>query len=89
MRNPEVSVIIPCYNEEKTIEGLLESIYTQTFGKERIEVVISDALSTDATRHVIEEYKGTHPDLLIKVLDNPKRIIPAALPDGRSRHTSE
>ena len=76
---PEVSVIVPCYNEEPTINLLLEAVYRQTFPKEKMEVVIADGMSTDRTREKVQEFSGSHPDLPIILVDNPKRIIPAAL----------
>lgn len=79
VNHPLVSIIIPCYNEQKTIGLLLDSLAAQTYPQNRMEVVISDALSTDATREVINEYQLTHPTLKIKVVDNPQRIIPAGL----------
>lgn len=77
--NPLVSVIIPCYNEQKTIGLLLEALAAQTYPQQRLEVVISDAMSTDATREVISKYQQAHPALKIKVVDNPQQIIPAGL----------
>ncbi|MEA5078871.1 MAG: glycosyltransferase family 2 protein [Anaerolineaceae bacterium] len=77
--SPRVSLIIPCYNEEKTITHLLESILAQTYPLADIEVILVDGLSTDATRAQIALFQGAHPQLDLKVIDNPKRIIPAAL----------
>jgi succinoglycan biosynthesis protein ExoA len=74
-----VSVIIPCYNEQKKIGSLLAAIYTQTYPREYIEVVIADGLSTDNTRAEIDGFVKTYPDLRINVIDNPKRSIPTAL----------
>ncbi len=74
-----VSVIVPCYNEEKTIHLLLSSIYTQTWPVSDLEVIIADGLSTDGTRQKIEEFQISHPDLTIHVVENPRRNIPAAL----------
>jgi glycosyltransferase involved in cell wall biosynthesis len=76
---PQVSIIVPCYNEEKTIELLLSAIYRQTWPKSALEVVIVDGLSTDATRQAIARFQQTHPDLAIHLIDNARRIIPAAL----------
>ncbi len=76
---PVVSVIVPCYNEQATIRLLLEAIYTQTYPRSSIEVIIADGQSTDLTRKEIEAYSREHPDLSIRVVDNPMRIIPAAL----------
>jgi succinoglycan biosynthesis protein ExoA len=75
----EVSVIVPCYNEEARIRPLLEAIYGQTYPINQIEVVIADGLSTDGTRAVIADYKSTHPDLEIRIVDNTRRVIPSGL----------
>ena len=76
---PDVSIIIPCRNEAETIELLLEALYNQKFPRERLEVIIADGISEDSTRQKIAAYQVKHPGLAIKVVDNPKRIIPAAL----------
>jgi succinoglycan biosynthesis protein ExoA len=76
---PQVSIVIPCYNEERTIGFLLESIALQTFPVELMEVIIADGLSVDNTRKKIAEFKTDHPQLSIRVIDNTKKIIPAAL----------
>lgn len=76
---PLVSIIVPCYNEERTIHLLLEAIYRQTFSKHQMEVVLADGMSTDKTRAVVAEFQLAHPDLLIRLADNPRRIIPAGL----------
>lgn len=75
----KVSIVVPCYNEEATIQFLLEAISRQTYPGELLEVVLADGMSTDQTRVRIEEFKLKHPALSIKVVDNPQRIIPAAL----------
>lgn len=74
-----VSIIVPCYNEQDTVSLLLDSVYAQTFPRQQIEVVIADGISTDLTRQNIEKFCREHPDLTVKVVDNPQRIIPAGL----------
>jgi succinoglycan biosynthesis protein ExoA len=74
-----VSVIVPCYNEQATIQLLLEAVYAQTYRGEEMEVVIADGMSTDQTRQRIAEFQAVHPDLVVQVVDNPKRNIPAGL----------
>jgi len=77
-----VSVVIPCYNEEKTIYLLLESIYQQTFPTDDLEVIIADGLSTDLTRAEITRFTSEHPDSLVKIIDNHKKTIPSGLNSG-------
>jgi glycosyltransferase involved in cell wall biosynthesis len=76
---PLVSIIIPCYNEQGRIRALLEAIRAQTFPPRSLEVVLADGLSTDGTRQVITEFAQAQDNLSIHVVDNPRRIIPAAL----------
>jgi len=74
-----VSVIVPCYNEEATMDLLLKAIEQQTFPHDQFEVIIADGLSTDQTRQVIHEFQTANIDLKISLVDNPKRIIPSGL----------
>ncbi len=50
--SPVVSVIIPTYCEEETIEGCLKSVVNQRFGEGRIESIVVDSHSPDDTRLV-------------------------------------
>ncbi|MFH2039505.1 MAG: glycosyltransferase family 2 protein [Chloroflexota bacterium] len=77
-----VSIIIPCYNEQRRIFNLLNAIYEQTYPREFIEVIIADGISTDNTRSIIEDFVLTYPDLTIHLIDNPKRTIPSGLNRG-------
>lgn len=74
-----VSLIIPCFNEEKTINQLLESINEQTLPQREMEVIIADGMSTDRTREIIQTFQSGHSAMNIRVVDNPKRVIPAGL----------
>lgn len=79
-----VSIIIPCYNEQATIRLLLEAIYTQTYPRTALEVLIVDGMSTDHTRQEIAAFQSEHTDLPIQIVDNPARFIPAGLNRGIS-----
>jgi len=62
---PKVSVIIPCYNEEKNIEGCLDSIYAADYPKKKMEVIVIDDGSKDNTLKILKEYKEKQKDLVI------------------------
>lgn len=79
MISPQVSIIIPCYNEERTIEELLSAILLQTYSLQQLEVIIADGMSTDHTRERIKSFQQLHPELPIRVVENRQRTIPAAL----------
>jgi len=77
-----LSVVVPCYNEEATICQLLDAIHGQTYPLSEIEVVISDGMSTDHTREKITGFQATHPELNIRIVDNIRRVIPSGLNRG-------
>jgi succinoglycan biosynthesis protein ExoA len=74
-----VSIVVPCYNEQDTIQLLLEAVCRQSYPMEDMEVIIADGLSTDQTRHIVATFQDEHPDLLVKIVDNPEHIIPAGI----------
>lgn len=76
---PKVSVIIPCFNEQSTIQLLLEALHEQTIPHADMEVIISDGMSTDDTRRVIAGFQKEHPGLNVRVVDNAHRSIPSAV----------
>ena len=76
---PFVSVIVPCYNEQATIRFLLDALLAQTYPRMQMEVIIADALSQDNTRKVVVAFQQEHSDLLLRVVDNALRSIPAGL----------
>lgn len=76
---PDVSVIVPCYNEQGTIRLLLSALVQQNYPLHDMEVIIADGLSTDGTREEIRAFASENPELCIRVIDNEKRNIPAAL----------
>lgn len=75
-----LSVIVPIYNEEKYIAKCLDSILEQDFPKDDMELLLCDGMSKDRTREIIAEYQNRYP--WIKLLDNPKRIVPCAMNVG-------
>jgi len=62
---PKVSVVIPAYNEEKSIISCLDAIYSLDYPKNKIEVIAVDDGSTDKTMDFLKEYQKIHPDLII------------------------
>jgi len=52
--NETVSLIVPCYNKEKTIARFLDSLLNQTY--KNIQLIIVDDGSTDHSRDAIDQY---------------------------------
>ena len=61
----KLSVVIPVFNEEKTIEETIKKVQDIDIDK---EIIIVDDCSTDKTRHIIENLKASN----IKVLFHDK-----------------
>lgn len=56
MGEPMVSIIVPVYNGERSIERCLRSIQNQSY--KNIEVLVVNDGSTDHTEKVIKKYAG-------------------------------
>lgn len=75
-----LSIIIPTFNEEKYIVQCINSIVTQNYPIEDIEILIVDGMSNDSTREIVNLCSEKYP--FIRLLDNPKRIVPYAMNIG-------
>lgn len=67
---PLVSVVMPCYNEEKTAGRAIESILNQTF--KQFEFIIIDDESSDNTPNILKDYEARYPQ--IRVLTNKQNL---------------
>src|ERR1051326_341061 len=73
-----VSVVIPCYNEERFIGNALEQLARQ-FDSDRYEIIVVDGLSEDNSRAVVEDFRQRRPEVSVSLVENPARHIPRAL----------
>lgn len=67
--NPFVSIIIPVRNAERTLEKTFEYILNVHYPREKMEIVIADGGSTDATLELIKKWQAKHP--FIKLVEVP------------------
>lgn len=74
---PSVTVIMPVYNEARYIERSLHSVLAQDYPSEKIEIIVSDGMSTDGTRQVVQRLQEACQR--IRLIDNPGRIAPTGL----------
>jgi len=56
-----VSVIMPCFNCEKTVAASIESILNQTY--QNIEILIIDDGSKDNTYEILKKYQNKHKNI--------------------------
>ena len=67
----DISVIMACYNCEKTIDKAIDSILAQTYSN--WIMICCDDGSTDDTFHILNEYKKEYPDRFV-VLRNDNNM---------------
>ena len=70
IENPLISVILPVFNSEKTLERSIKSILNQTF--KSFELIIINDCSTDNSSNIINNYLSS--DKRIKVINNSLNI---------------
>lgn len=75
----KVSVIIPIKNEKDYIEECLKRLITQTYPKEKMEILAIDGMSSDGTREIVKKLEAGG---LIRLIDNPKGQRTSALNIG-------
>lgn len=86
---PLVSVIIPERDEAAFIGPCLDAVLAQDYPPERVEVLVVDGMSTDGTRAIVEQRIGMHPGRRLRLLDNPRQIVPTALNIGLAESAGE
>ncbi|MGD9901857.1 MAG: glycosyltransferase family 2 protein [Vicinamibacterales bacterium] len=74
---PFVSVVLPIRNEAGHIGRTLRSVLDQDYPAERMEVIVADGMSSDATRDIVDEVGRRDPR--VRLIDNPGRIVATGL----------
>ena len=84
---PEITIFIPCLNEEKNIAGAIE---TAIVGCRRVgctfEILVFDDGSADGTSAAVAAYQALHPDAPISLIRNERnRGVARNFVDGAFR----
>lgn len=83
---PPITVLVPCYNEEKFIGACLDSVLDD-FVQANTEILVIDGMSPDRTREIVEGYSLRYP--AVRLLDNPARLQSAGLNVGLANARGE
>ena len=67
-----LSVIIPVYNEEKTIIDVLKKIKKNSSSLSKYEIIVIDDGSTDQSKNLLENNKELYDKLLINETNKGK-----------------
>lgn len=78
--SPFVTIIIPIRNEADFIERAIRSVLDNDYPAERMKILVVDGMSDDGTREIVAQLSQA--DSRVMMLDNPKRIAPAAMNIG-------
>lgn len=69
-----LSVVVPAFNEEKTIQSILDQIIQVDLEGMMIEIVIINDCSTDATRELVSDYISAHRGSSISLIDQERNM---------------
>lgn len=77
---PLVSVVLPVRNEQQYIASCLQSILSQDYPNNRLEIIVVDGLSDDNTVEIIRKFQKTHNN--IHLYTNAHKTVSPALNIG-------
>ena len=84
MQRKLVSIIVPVYNAEKTIERSVESLLKQTYSE--LEIILVNDGSTDGSEAIIKRYLS---DNRVKLINKPNGGASSARNVGLAKATGE
>jgi len=70
---PFVTIILPVKNEKQYISSALNSIFSQNYPENKIEILIADGCSEDGTTEIIKNFQKNY--LNIKLIENFGEIV--------------
>ena len=78
---PDITMVVPFFNEEKYLSLMINSITSQDLGVFHAEIIFVDGNSTDNSVAVIK--KNTNcPSIILRIINNPKKTTPCGLNIG-------
>ncbi len=82
---PQVSIIVPAFNQERYIGRCLRSLLNQNFDRDEFEIIVINDGSTDRTEYALNLFEGE-----VRIIQNEANLgLPASLNRGiRAAHGS-
>ncbi|MEI7709160.1 MAG: glycosyltransferase [bacterium] len=56
--HPSVTIIVPCFNEDKSVEKTVRSLLNLDYPKDNFNIIVVDDGSTDATWEILQKFKS-------------------------------
>jgi len=66
---PTATIVVPCFNEESTVDGTIDSLLSMNYPRDKFNVIIVDDGSTDKTWQYIQKY-ANNPQIEIYKKEN-------------------
>lgn len=64
---PSVTIAVPCWNEEKTLRGTLDSLLALDYPKDKLSIVVVDDGSKDRTFAIAQEYETRSQGVVVAI----------------------
>ena len=87
---PRVTVVVPAHNEERVLQGCLDSLTKMDYPPDRYDIVVINDRSRDGTGAIADDFAARFP--FLRVIHRPNDAAPgkpAALLDAINGSTSE
>lgn len=81
---PSVSIMVPCYNEERTVKKTITSLLELNYPPEKLTIIVIDDGSKDSTWQVVQEFANNPSVMLLQKVNEGSKF--AALNFGL-KHT--
>lgn len=85
--DPLISIVVPVYNRESTLERCLDSMAAQT-GIGQCHIIMVDNNSSDMSVEVIRKWSSRHPSIALELVTEPRRGAAIARNTGLDRVTT-
>jgi len=67
---PQISIILSAYNEERHLGKCLDSLLTQNYPKNKIEILIGSDGSNDGTNTILKDFATSYPSLKPNIFES-------------------
>lgn len=64
---PSVTIAVPCWNEEKTLAGTIDSLLLLDYPKDKLSIIVVDDGSKDTTLAIARKYEAKYKDQVIAI----------------------
>jgi biofilm PGA synthesis N-glycosyltransferase PgaC len=71
--SPQITILVPTYNESDIIEFKLDNLNKLTYPKNLTQIIIIDSCSKDKTLEKVVNFSNNHPEMNIKILEENER----------------